>query len=235
MLARSTKRSGGEGALGTRGLRMAPVLALLTVSIGAARAESAWPPLSSSPPARDYELELLWNDHYGLLQKKLPAWGREALRKHIEEVFREVGVTVLWLNEPLATERVLSPLGVRIVLMPCSGEGWRLPRNAMGAVTDKGLMSRTLYIFFPTVLRAAGDKTGMGTMLRDPRDVRLLALALARVVTHEVVHAIDPEIPHVEADGIMRAHLTSEKLRGDTLTFTSRTAKGLVAAISRNP
>jgi hypothetical protein len=70
-------------------------------------------------------------------------------------------------------------------------------------------------------------------MLRDPRDVRALAQALARVVTHEVVHAIDPEIPHTDTASIMNAHLTPEKLRRAGLGLTSSTAIQLVATISR--
>jgi hypothetical protein len=212
---------------------MALGLAILAFSAGAARAEAAGPPPPPASFGPNHELELFWSDHYGLLQKKLPLWGRNALQKQIEEIFDDVGVGVRWLDQAPENERTSGPLAVRIVLIPLSGEGWRLPANAMGAVMDKRLLTRTLYVFFPIVLQSLGESAASKSMLRDPRRVRDVSRALARVVTHEVVHAIDPEIPHAHADGIMSAHLTAELLRRDALSFTPETATRLVAAVAR--
>lgn len=210
---------------------IAAALAVLALSVVVAGAEAASPPASSSGP--EHELELFWSDHYELLQQKLPVWGRKSLQKHIEDLFHEVGVGVRWLETPPENERTSGPLAVRIVLIPLSGEGWRLPRNAMGAVMDRHLLTRTLYVFMPSVLESVGDETGTKRMLRDPRRVRDLARALARVVTHEVVHAIDLEIPHATTDSIMSAHLTPEMLRRDLLGFAPSTAEQLLAALAR--
>ena len=167
------------------------------------------------------------------MRKKLPGWGRASLHEHVEDLFRDIGVHVRWLETFPENDRTSRPVAVRIVLVPLSGEGWRLPRNVMGVVMDKSQRTRTLYVFLPSVLHSIGDETGTETMLRDPRRVRDLARGLARVVTHEVVHAIDPEIPHSTTDSIMRDHLTAELLRRDDLGFSGSTVSRLVAAIAR--
>jgi hypothetical protein len=200
-------------------------LAVLALSVGGAGAEPS--------PGADHELDLFWSDHYELLPKNLPVWGRESLQKHIEELFGEVSVRVRWLEEAPGSERTSGPLAVRIVLIPLSGEGWRLPRNAMGAVMDRRHRTRSLYVFLPSVLRSIGDETGTRRMARDPRRIRNLARALARVVTHEVVHAIDPQIPHATTDSIMSAHLTHQMLRREVLGFDAGTSEQLLLALVR--
>jgi hypothetical protein len=212
---------------------MALGLAILAVSAGVAGAEAAGPPPPPASFGPNHELELFWSDHYGLLQRKLPVWGRDLLQRHVEQIFQDVGVSVRWLSESPDNERTSGSLSVRIVLMPSTGTAWRLPGNAMGAVMDKRVLTRTLYVFFPNVLHSVGEPAASKSMLRDPRRVRDFSRALARVVTHEVVHAIDPEIPHAEADGIMSAHLTVEMLRRDSLGFAPETATRLVAAVAR--
>lgn len=186
-------------------------------------AEEAWPPPSPPP----LQIELLWNDHYELLKRKLPPAGMEVVEREMTRVFSEIGIGVVWRQGTGTSPPPRGRVVVRIVLMPSPAEGWRLSQDTMGIVMGKELVTRTLFVFFPNVLYGVGDSRGPDARVESPLEMGQVARGLARVVAHEVVHAIDPELPHAEGVGLMNARLTPAMLRREKLSFSEATAKRL--------
>jgi len=82
----------------------------------------------------------------------------------------------------------------------------------MGAVLSKTAPQRTTYLFFPAVLRALGYRPAV--LMNRPlsqREEWEVARALSRVLSHEVIHAMVPSMPHA------RVGLTRFKLDRDYL------------------
>ncbi|HJS75733.1 MAG TPA: hypothetical protein VJ921_15680, partial [Vicinamibacteria bacterium] len=119
---------------------------------------------------------------------------------------------------------------VRIVLMPRSAEGWTLPSDAMGAVLERNALAGTVYIFVPVVERIIGHAAD-GKMLHDGRKAHALSRALARVLAHETVHAIDSDIPHGPEGSVMSENLTRKLLLGHRLTLHEVTVKRLLEGL----
>lgn len=182
-------------------------------------------------PAEKPGLELFWSD-YKLLSNKLSAGARKAIEKEARSIFAEVGIEPSFHIGSPEEHGKSDANPIRIVLMPRSAEGWTLPGEAMGAILEKNALARTVYIFVPVVERTIGHAVG-GKMLHDGRKAHALARALARVVAHETVHAIDPDIPHGPEGSVMSANLTSELLLGHRLSFHETTAARLLESLLR--
>jgi hypothetical protein len=119
-------------------------------------------------------------------------------------------------------ERLFAPLGVRVVrggaddgsvqvvvLGSDRSRGGLNPR-AMGSVARNPQLSPVVWIVAPNVRRTLG-----GTPQRWPvLPVALLARALGRIVAHEIVHLIAPDLPHAES-GLMSVSLGRAQLLRD--------------------
>lgn len=178
-------------------------------------------------------IALFWTD-YKLLLHKLPSGARKAIEREVQSIFAEAGVDVsFYVGSPEdESNRSVAAPAVRIVLMPRSGEGWTLPGEAMGAILETTPRAGTVYIFVPVVERTIGHAVD-GKMLHDGRKAHALARALARVVAHETVHAIDPGIPHGPEGSVMSPNLTSELLLRHGLSLHETTATRLLQSLSR--
>ncbi|MGH9318313.1 MAG: hypothetical protein ACRD21_13595 [Vicinamibacteria bacterium] len=88
---------------------------------------------------------------------------------------------------------------IQVVLVRSEPVEWGLPPNAMGAVMSRSAPERQLYVFFPSVARVLGYRP---EILRKrwptPREERDLSRAFARVIAHEVIHAVLPARLHTE-------------------------------------
>jgi hypothetical protein len=81
-------------------------------------------------------------------------------------------------------------------------------------------------VYVPNVSRALGLRTF--ALVESPRDQRDLGTALGRVVAHEVVHALAPEVPH--GDGLMAARFHLGHLALDEVRLDDDDARALVVA-----
>ena len=91
---------------------------------------------------------------------------------------------------------------------------------------EQNARDATVYVFLPVVERTMG-LPAEGKMLHDGRKAHALARALARVLAHETVHVIDPDIPHGPEGSVMSENLTSAVLLGHRLAFHEDTARKL--------
>jgi hypothetical protein len=170
---------------GTRVRSAAAVLFL----IAAATASAA--PARTAPRVR-----LVWFDPLNALPCPF-----ETLGRNVRDVFAVVGVDVVW--ERGTQDLVLGPEDVQLILL----DDLRSVHNGsdtMGLVEPR-TPTRVAWILLPSVKRALGVDPTPGRLL-DPSANRDLALALSRVVAHEVVHAVAPRVPHA-SKGLMAPRL----------------------------
>ncbi len=169
-------------------------------------------------------LELVWQDAHGLF----PDF--ERVRSEADPIFRDLGVTVRW--EVGAEPRPSDAGGRRIhvVLMPSEPAGWGISPSAMGVVLlPERARQSTAYLFYPPILRNVGLGRKAGAML-NPRERRDVARALARVVVHEVIHAIVPHLSHAD-EGVMHDALLAGALSKNAIEIDDRTREELLRAM----
>jgi hypothetical protein len=161
-------------------------------------------------------LELVWLDAHGLV----PDFRQ--VSAEAEPIFRDMGVRVHW--EVGTDPRPSGPGQVRIqiVLMPSEPSGWGISPNAMGVVLfpDRA-RQESVYLFYRPILRSAGLGRSAGTLLKPP-ERRDLARAVARVMVHEVVHAVAPNLSHAD-EGVMHDALLVGALLRRAITVDDRT------------
>ncbi len=182
-------------------------------------------------PAGKLRIELFWSD-YKLLKSKLSAGARQALEREAQTIFAEAGIELSffvgapeesWKDRlPLHSHRSRAPLGRRLVSTE-QRDGRDPGRNARAG---------TVFIFVPVVERTIGLEVD-GKVLHDGRKAHALARALARVLAHETVHVIDPEIPHGPEGSIMSANLTRALLLDHRLSFHEATSTQLLQSLAQ--
>ena len=184
-------------------------------------AEIARPP---KPPLR---IALFWCDPHRLF-----SFGWKPIGQEVERTFAKTGVELDWRRGPLEhTREADGSLQVQVLLVRSEPMQWGLPSDAMGAVLSRDGTQRNVYVFFPAVARSLGYES-LASMARWPSSAesRNLAIALGRVVTHEVVHALAPSAAHADA-GLARAHLNRELLLRPVLELDPATAQAFRAAL----
>jgi hypothetical protein len=133
--------------------------------------------------------------------------------------------------EPLGVEIDFTEAGVPVVLVPTEPAEWGFPPDAMGTVAGPRDHPR-IYVFFPTVVRSVGYRP---EVLRErwptQREERDLGKALAKVLAHEVIHAVLPSRPHGEED-ITRWKLDRESLLASRIAIDPLLAEELRSVLS---
>ena len=160
-------------------------------------------------------LTLQWCDPEGLYPR-----GSERVGRELHRAF-----------EPLGVEVDFTEAGIPVVLVPTEPLEWGFPEDAMGAVAGPRDRPR-IYVFFPPVVRALGYRPEV-LRKRWPtqREERDLGRALAKVVAHEVIHAVLPSRPHGEQD-VTRWKLDRESLVASRIELDPLLAKELRSVLS---
>jgi hypothetical protein len=184
-----------------------------------------------SPTAKP-RVALFWTD-YRVLVSKLPPGARKAIEGEVQAIFGEAGIQVSFHVGSPEDHEPIDAHEIRVILMPRSAEGWKLVDGAMGAILERAPRRATVYIFVPVVERTIGQSAERNEMIHDTRKAHALARALARVLAHEAVHAIDSDIPHGPEGSVMSANLTSEFLLGHRRSFDETTRKRLLESLFR--
>jgi hypothetical protein len=165
---------------------------------------SAAPMAPASPT-----LTLVWNDSYGLFPSNA-VW---MLGREVEQLFEDHGMAVrLQAAKPKENLRSIPDPRINVVVMPSDGSRWGLQGDAMAATIGVKGGAHNIFVFYPRVLLGLGRS---GKEL-SPRDVSELARAMARVVGHEVIHVLAPELGHT-GSGLMSAELKRRDLVQKTI------------------
>jgi hypothetical protein len=158
-------------------------------------------------PAKQPSLVLVWFDPKQLLSSSLPS-----LMHEVGTIFLHIGVRVDWKRGGSGTSCGEGAVPeVPVILLPADPRPDQVGRHIMGLVIADQQPRRVVWVFLSAVRWTLGQ-TSLGLPLT-ARDEPEVARALARVVAHEVVHAIAPDRPHAHA-GLMNHTLGRAFLLG---------------------
>ncbi len=155
----------------------------------------------------------------------VPGAVREAMAREAAEILGPVGIKLRWRAGPAEAESGLEELRV----VPLSPAGRRTGSGRVLGATSTGEGPRTIWIDYANVAWVAGTSTERLVSAAFP-ERRRVGVAMGRVVAHEVVHALVPEMPH-STDGVM-----AERLLGALdapLPLDGRTRQAVRAAFAR--
>lgn len=168
-------------------------------------------------------LTLVWLDSARLL----PSVAVDLLGDEMETLFRENGLSVRFHaaeeNEDL---RTIPEPRVHAIVLPGEDRRFGLPKDAMAATLGERGEKHSIFIFYPRVRRALGHRD----LGNSPRRVAELSRALARIVAHEVVHALAPERGHAES-GLMSGKLTRQELLSKGIDLDGPSLERAAAAL----
>jgi hypothetical protein len=166
-------------------------------------------------------LRLVWLDPTGA------AIGVDGLaRDEARSLLGSMGAIVSWRRgapvEPARPDEVRVILVDRAVLDPRR-------RPVLGATPPRFEVARFLWVHVPGVRAVIGLRPSGSPGTDDLASSRELAIALGRVVAHEVVHALAPSVPH--GTGLMSAALTRRQLTATSIPYDPEVALAVRAAL----
>src|SRR5207247_2020923 len=142
-------------------------------------------------------LRLVWID----VLDRAPYAFQNAARE-TSAILADAGVQASWTLGDAST--VTSGEELKIVLLAGAANGARLPEHVMGG-THRGGQSHATWVYLSNVLWALGLEDH-GARRLSVQEEEQVARALGRVVAHEIVHAVAPDLPHT-AHGLMAGKL----------------------------
>ncbi len=151
-------------------------------------------PATASEP--DLEVSVLWVEAVSI-----PGAVRDTMVREAADILGPVGVRLRWRNGPAVTESALDELRV----VPVSTSRTRTKSGRMLGATGTDAGPRTIWIDYENVAWVAGTTTER-LVSADFPERRRVGVAMGRVVAHEVIHALVPELPHAGA-GVMGERL----------------------------
>lgn len=173
-------------------------------------------PLPSSPTLR-----LVWVDPVGVALRH-----EAGARREVQSILRGMGISSAW-RRGRAGE--LARRGeVRVILLD-RGASSNDGSPVLGATPTNFPEDPFVWVHVPAV-RAA---VGLPPSLPRPADSRRVAIALGRVVVHELVHAVAPAVPH--GRGLMSTCLTRKQLTAFSLPMDAGIAVAVQAALRGQP
>jgi hypothetical protein len=182
------------------------------------------PPPATAPPAPSSDLRLVWMDPTGI------GVGVEAgARDEARSLLRKMGTTVSWRRGEAGEGA--RPGEVRVILLDrATGSSGKA---VLGATPSHFDVAPFVWVHVPSVRAVIGlDPRGPAYALAPPAS-RALAIALGRVVAHEVVHALAPSVPH--GTGLMSAALTFRQLTASKIPFEAEVGLAVQAALRGDP
>jgi hypothetical protein len=191
-----------------------PILAaaVLAATTGAAEERRDPPPAGTA---------VKWHDP----SHALP-FDHEALAGEVKALLAPAGLELAWeAAAPDTSDDAGSAL--RVVLLAAEQAG---PSDVMGSV-QRGGASRTAWIILRGVERTLGLPAGHAGKPWPPGSHRLLAHALARVIVHELVHLLVPDLPHTRG-GLMAPRLGRPFLTAQHVALSPAVAAAVRSAAS---
>ncbi len=165
---------------------------------------------------------LQWCDPHRLFEHGWMGIGEELTR-----TFEPLPLTVRFGKEvPAEAEG-----RIQVVLVRSEPVEWGLPPNTLGAVLSQRGPQTQVYVFFSSVARVLGHRPEV--LLErwpTPREERDLNRAFARVIAHELMHAVLPSRPHGE-EGLTGWRLDRSSLLSSRIEIDSALAGDLRSAL----
>jgi hypothetical protein len=184
--------------------------------------------LPGAPPARaeaPLAVRLVWLDPADV------AAGIELVaRAEAESLLSRMGLTVSWRRGSTGEEAQAGE--IRVILLDRGAQrGTDTP--VLGATPERFAGAPLVWIHVPNVRATLGIGARQSLFALDRPAFRAVAIALGRVIAHEVVHALDPKIPH--GGGLMSERLTRRQLTAASICFEPEVAFAVRAALRGDP
>ena len=196
-----------------------PELASVPFVSDASAMPALLPAVTEVPAAK-----LVWLDPVG------SALGTEAVvRPEVSRLLREMGVAASWRH---GDPQELAQSGeLRVIFLDRAAE--RDHVAVLGATPASFQGERFLWVHVPSVRAAAGVSSLKTGPSLDFQSARRLGIALARVIAHEVVHAVVPGLPH--GTGLMSARLDRRTLTAASIAIDPQVGFAVRAALAAPP
>jgi hypothetical protein len=159
----------------------------------------------------------------GIELVRLPPPTRDRLVQELQDVLAPGGVGLGWRWAAAGGET--RPAELRIVFLGSRGRGAHAGGRVLAAAGLSGPVA-SVWVYVPNVALALGLRPDVPP--ESLRGLRELGTALGRVVAHEVVHALAPEVPHGE--GLLSARLHLGHLAFDAPRLGVEGARALLPA-----
>ena len=186
--------------------------------------ESRVPPSLAGPLATSSILRLVWVDPTGV------GVGVEAVaRDEARSLLRKMGATVSWRRGDAGESA--RPGEVRVILLDRTTES--SGKAVLGATPSHFEVAPFVWVHVPSVRAVIGLDPRRPAFAMAPPALRSLAIALGRVVAHELVHALAPSVPH--GTGLMSAGLTTRQLTAPSIRFDPEVGLAVQAALRGDP
>jgi hypothetical protein len=196
---------------------VAPRVAVAVLSLAAGTAKAGENGADGAPRG----LRLVWFD-----PSEVAAGTGVGARAETTKVLARLGASVSW--RPAGSGEIQRSDGVWIVLL---GEGPAAPGPpVLGATRKHHSVAPVAWVRVPNVRSAVGVARS-GPLLGADRDC--LAVALGRVIAHEVVHALVPSLGH--GGGLMSQKLDRLRLTAPSITVDPEAASAVQAVLRRDP
>lgn len=166
-----------------------------------------------------------WTDGHRLVAND------EDVRAEIDAIFERAGIGIRWSDAVGDTPAGSLPVVVVVTPSEPSGDGWHLSPSAMGAYLSAA-ESSMVFVFYHRVARVLGVGSGRDR-LPAPSERKRLAKAIGRVVVHELVHRVAPDLPHAES-GVMRGNLGRSFLTRREVSLDEESKTAILDALRAN-
>ena len=182
------------------------------------------PPPAAAPLAPPSVLRLVWLDPAGV------GVGAESVaRDEARSLLVKMGAAVSWRHGHAGEPD--RPGEVRVILLDRAAA--TSGKAVLGATPSRFDIAPFVWVHVPSVRAVVGlDPRGSAFSTSLPES-RVLAVALGRVVAHELVHALAPSVPH--GTGLMSAELTRRQLTASSLPFDAEVGIAFQAALRGDP
>jgi hypothetical protein len=174
--------------------------ALTTAPVQADESRALPTPVSAPRPL----ISLVWFDPTGALPVPV-----EHVAAEVQSLFASWNLDVTWRTAVAGVTVVMAP-EVSVIVQPRSRPG---RPDILGEV-EPGQDARAAWVSVEGVMRALGQRRAPGRALAG-KEAAEFVTALARVVSHEIVHLAAPDLPHTR-EGLMRASFSRRDLTQGT-------------------
>ena len=161
------------------------------------------------------------HDPHGLLPESV----LEHLRREAAEAFRRIGAALVFVA-------AAEPTAVPATLYREIPRHWRVNRHALGVAVGSPNEPRSVFLSVGAAKRTLGGR-GAGRRPwpeRGPRAARL-GRALGRILAHELLHAVVPDLPHTR-HGLMAPRLSRRMLLAPGVGFDETVKRRLLRAFA---
>jgi hypothetical protein len=169
-------------------------------------------------------LRLVWLDPEGV------ASGTElSARAEVKSLLARLGANVTWRRG--APGEITRPDEVFVILIRAAVQG--SDALVLGATRIRSSTSRVLWVRVANVAEAVGVSSYRPLRLQPPLEQRRVAIALGRVIAHELVHVLVPSLPH--GRGLMAGMLARRELTGPSILVDAEVTLAFRAALRGEP